>query len=60
VVLLGRFRAECQVRMKVVPQQSFVKLLLHDGKLIGAVLIGDTDLEEVIVVLDLIFVYICC
>lgn len=54
VVLLGRFRADeahagdarIVVRMRVMPQQSYAKLVLCDGKLIGAVLIGDTDLEE--------------
>ena len=33
--------------MRVVPEEQYAKALLCDGRLIGAVLIGDTDLEEV-------------
>ena len=32
--------------MRMRPQESFVKLLLLDDRLIGAVLLGDTGLEE--------------
>ncbi len=37
--------------MRVVPEEQYAKALLRDGRLIGAVLIGDTDLEEVRTVL---------
>lgn len=50
VVLLGIFNgqglAECRALVRVNPGQEYIKLLLHDGRLKGAVLIGDTDLEE--------------
>ncbi|XP_077516065.1 pyridine nucleotide-disulfide oxidoreductase domain 1 [Amblyomma americanum] len=50
VVLLGVFNgqglAECRALVRVTPGQEYIKLLLHDGRLKGAVLIGDTDLEE--------------
>jgi hypothetical protein len=38
-------------QMRVVPEEQYAKALLRDGRLIGAVLIGDTDLEEVRTVL---------
>lgn len=50
VVLLGVFNgqglADCSALVRVNPGQEYIKLLLHDGRLKGAVLIGDTDLEE--------------
>ncbi|XP_065287601.1 pyridine nucleotide-disulfide oxidoreductase domain-containing protein 1 isoform X1 [Dermacentor albipictus] len=50
VVLLGIFNgqglADCRALVRVNPGQEYIKLLLHDGRLKGAVLIGDTDLEE--------------
>lgn len=50
VVLLGVFNgqglADCRALVRVNPGQEYIKLLLHDGRLKGAVLIGDTDLEE--------------
>ena len=53
VVLLGCHRvpasaADSLVHQRVDPGISFVKLRLcpHTGRLLGAVLIGDTDLDE--------------
>jgi hypothetical protein len=59
VVLLGRFQAQgagredaadgfrVMMRCEPGPTGHFVKLILRGGRLIGATLIGDTDLEEV-------------
>jgi NAD(P)H-nitrite reductase large subunit len=30
----------------VTPKKEFVKVIMKDGKMCGAILIGDTDLEE--------------
>jgi len=52
VVLLGLYNgqnlepSECRTLVRVVPQQQFVKVVLRDHKMVGALLIGDTDLEE--------------
>ncbi|KAH6939306.1 hypothetical protein HPB50_016932 [Hyalomma asiaticum] len=50
VVLLGVFNglglADVRALVRVNPGQEYIKLLLHDGRLKGAVLIGETDLEE--------------
>ncbi|XP_075211413.1 pyridine nucleotide-disulfide oxidoreductase domain 1 [Lycorma delicatula] len=51
VVLLGLFNGQklnndytCQVR--VTPGVEYIKLVMKDGRMQGAVLIGDTDIEE--------------
>lgn len=36
-----------EVWVRVHPLKEYVKLVLKDGRLIGCLLIGDTDLEEV-------------
>lgn len=32
--------------MRVHPGEEFIKVILYHGRVVGAVLIGDTDLEE--------------
>ncbi|XP_044727833.1 pyridine nucleotide-disulfide oxidoreductase domain-containing protein 1 [Chrysoperla carnea] len=51
VILLGLFNGqklhnqyECLVR--ITPNMEYIKLVIQDGKIQGAILIGDTDLEE--------------
>ena len=34
------------VQMRVVPQEEYIKLVLANDRLVGALLIGDTGLEE--------------
>ncbi|GFO27235.1 pyridine nucleotide-disulfide oxidoreductase domain-containing protein 1 [Plakobranchus ocellatus] len=51
VVLLGRFNAQglendYEVLLRVTKGEEYVKALLQDGRLVGAVLVGETDLEE--------------
>lgn len=52
VILLGLYNAqgldkkECELLVRVTNGKEFVKLVLKDGRVVGAVLIGDTDLEE--------------
>ena len=36
-----------EVWVRVTPSAEYVKLVVYNGKLVGALLIGDTDLEEV-------------
>ena len=51
-VFLGKYNADkggddgVDVIMRVKPGEEFIKLIRKDGCVIGAVLIGDTDLEE--------------
>lgn len=40
-------RADFEIWSRVTPGKQFIKLVVYRGKLIGALLIGDTDLEEV-------------
>jgi len=57
-VFLGRFRDEnssatgldgsCTQWTRLVPAKQFVKVKIERGRVIGAVLIGETDLEETI------------
>jgi hypothetical protein len=35
-----------QVLIRVTPGHEYVKAVLHRGRVVGAMLIGDTDLEE--------------
>ncbi|XP_018603100.2 pyridine nucleotide-disulfide oxidoreductase domain-containing protein 1 [Scleropages formosus] len=51
VVLLGKFNAqglgqEHELLVRCSPAQEYVKVVLAGGRMVGAVLIGDTDLEE--------------
>ncbi|CAB0020025.1 unnamed protein product [Nesidiocoris tenuis] len=51
VVLLGLFNGqtlndEYEILLRMTRGQEYVKLILKNGRLQGAVLIGDTDLEE--------------
>lgn len=51
VVLLGLFNAhrlanDYELLLRVTPGEEYVKVVLHEGRLVGAVLIGETDLEE--------------
>lgn len=32
--------------MRIHPGEQFVKFVLHHGRLVGAMLLGETDLEE--------------
>jgi NAD(P)H-nitrite reductase large subunit len=52
VVLLGLFNGQklandYEILLRVTKGHEYIKLILKDGKLQGAVLIGETDLEEV-------------
>eukprot|EP01083_Nonionella_stella_P222031 792664_1 len=51
-VFFGKYNAKkneklgIKILMRVKPDEEFVKLIVQNGRVIGAVLIGDTDLEE--------------
>ncbi|BFZ25198.1 hypothetical protein BsWGS_28237 [Bradybaena similaris] len=51
VVLLGKFNGQgleenYEVLLRMTRGEEYVKVILQDGKMAGAVLIGETDLEE--------------
>lgn len=51
VVLLGIYNGQtldgqCEVLLRVTKGTEYIKLVMKDGKMQGAVLIGETDLEE--------------
>ncbi|CAH8627872.1 unnamed protein product [Dicrocoelium dendriticum] len=54
VVLLGLYNGqgldltspECYLLIRVTPNQEYVKCVMRSGRMQGALLIGDTDLEE--------------
>lgn len=51
VVLLGRFNAQnlgqnYEVLIRTTPNLEYIKYVLVDGKVVGAILIGETGLEE--------------
>ncbi|XP_063233983.1 pyridine nucleotide-disulfide oxidoreductase domain-containing protein 1 [Bacillus rossius redtenbacheri] len=51
VVLLGlyngqRLQGQYEVLLRVTPREEYVKLVVREGRLQGAVLVGETDLEE--------------
>eukprot|EP00475_Leptophrys_vorax_P036942 TRINITY_DN6313_c0_g1_i1.p1 TRINITY_DN6313_c0_g1~~TRINITY_DN6313_c0_g1_i1.p1 ORF type:complete len:351 (-),score=99.59 TRINITY_DN6313_c0_g1_i1:97-1149(-) len=52
VILLGKYDARglkepnMKIMMRVKPGDTYVKVVLQDGRVVGAVLIGETDLEE--------------
>ena len=35
-----------EVLLRVTPKKEYIKVILKDGKMQGAILIGETDLEE--------------
>ena len=39
--------SELELWIRVTPNEEYVKLVVYRGRVIGALLIGDTDLEEV-------------
>lgn len=52
VILLGKFNAQgledSELLFRCTPGQEYVKVVVHDGKIHGALLIGETDLEEML------------
>lgn len=51
VVLLGLFNGQklnndYELLLRVTPQHEYIKLVLKNGRMQGAVLVGETDLEE--------------
>ena len=52
VVLLGKYNAqglsrdEHELLLRVTKDVEYVKTVMVDGRMVGAILIGDTDLEE--------------
>lgn len=52
VILLGLYNAQrldkkdCELLVRVTDGQEYVKLVLQNGRVVGAMLIGDSDLEE--------------
>ncbi|KAL7064837.1 hypothetical protein AAHC03_05236 [Spirometra sp. Aus1] len=54
VVLLGLFNGQgldltspdCHVLMRITPGETYVKCIMKDGRMQGALLIGETELEE--------------
>jgi pyridine nucleotide-disulfide oxidoreductase domain-containing protein 1 len=51
VVLLGRYNGQeldnnYELLFRITPNQEYIKFVLKDGKLVGALLIGETSLEE--------------
>lgn len=52
VILIGRFKGQqmegYKILLKVEEGKQFVKLIIKDGRVKGAILIGDTGLEETV------------
>ncbi|RUS86105.1 hypothetical protein EGW08_006125 [Elysia chlorotica] len=53
VVLLGKFNAQglgddYEVLLRVTKGEEYVKVVLRNGRMVGAVLVGETDLEELL------------
>ncbi|XP_037771838.1 pyridine nucleotide-disulfide oxidoreductase domain-containing protein 1 isoform X4 [Chelonia mydas] len=51
VVLLGKYNAQgldldCELMLRCTKGQEYVKVVMQNGRMMGAVLIGETDLEE--------------
>lgn len=51
VVLLGLYNGQTlgknyEILLRITKNQEYIKIILQDGKMQGAVLIGETDLEE--------------
>lgn len=49
-----------RLMMRVKPGNEFIKLVLRKGKVVGATLIGDTDLEVGSSFLSLLHLRLCC
>lgn len=49
VILLGRYQEwkGCECYFRITPGEEFVKLVVSKGRVQGALLVGETDLEEV-------------
>ncbi len=37
---------ELEIWIRITPNEEYVKVLVYKGKIVGALLIGDTDMEE--------------
>lgn len=37
-----------EIWLRISPGEEYVKLVVHRGRVVGAILIGDTDMEEVV------------
>ncbi|MFH4975076.1 hypothetical protein AB6A40_001785 [Gnathostoma spinigerum] len=53
VIFLGRYNGEgvekpWHALLRVTPNKEYVKLIVHNGRIQGALLIGETNLEEVV------------
>uniref|UniRef100_UPI00358F0E13 pyridine nucleotide-disulfide oxidoreductase domain-containing protein 1 n=1 Tax=Myxine glutinosa TaxID=7769 RepID=UPI00358F0E13 len=51
VVLLGRYNgqglgSDCELLLRCTPGVEYVKLVMQCGRVVGALFVGDTDLEE--------------
>ncbi|XP_025099174.1 pyridine nucleotide-disulfide oxidoreductase domain-containing protein 1-like [Pomacea canaliculata] len=51
VVLIGLFKAQglgndYELLLRVTKGEEYIKVVLHEGRLVGAILIGETDMEE--------------
>lgn len=40
--------AEVEILLRITPGKEYIKLVVHRGRVIGAILIGETDMEEVV------------
>lgn len=43
----GKPETNLEIWTRITPQEEYVKLVIYHGRVIGALLIGDTELEEV-------------
>jgi pyridine nucleotide-disulfide oxidoreductase domain-containing protein 1 len=39
---------DVEVQLRIVPNEQYVKLVLYQGRMVGAILIGDTGLDETV------------
>lgn len=51
VILLGKYNAQglaldYELMLRCTKGQEYVKVVMQNGRMVGAVLIGETDLEE--------------
>ncbi|KAJ2950747.1 hypothetical protein O0L34_g9007 [Tuta absoluta] len=51
VILLGKYNGQglgndYEILLRTTPNHEYIKFVLHNGRLQGAILIGETDLEE--------------
>ena len=40
--------AEVEILLRITPGVEYIKLVVHRGRVTGAILIGETDMEEVV------------